>query len=263
MKKKLLGPKTDKMLTQMLWGVGGLLMFILIISAISQKRESVIEDIKVHVEMLPDSSRLITDKDVVTTLTRSIGRNLIGMPIGELDLERMEERVLEKDPFISNADVYLDARNNLNIDIQQREPLIRLIDANGKTYYMDQDGKHMPTSVNFTARVPVATGYIPPFTPEYLKKKRHTLKSLFYFAKKVSADPFMSALTEQIFVTKKREFIIIPKLGKQKIHFGRYENMDDKFERLKIFYEEGLPYEGWQKYSTINLKYEGQVVCKK
>ncbi len=263
MKTKFLGPTTDKMLTRMLWLVGGLFMGMIIISAVSQKRESVIEDIVVHVEMLPDSSRLITEKDVITTLTRSQGRTLEGMPIGALDLERMEERVLEKDPFISDADVYLDARNKLHVDIRQREPLLRIIDANGKTYYIDNHGKHMPTSVNFTARVPIATGYIPPFTPEYLNKKNHTLKSLFYFAKKVHENKFMNALTEQIFVTKKREFIIIPKLGKQKILMGRYEDIEDKFERLKIFYTEGLPYEGWQKYKTIDLKYEGQVVCKK
>ncbi len=263
MKKKFLGPKTDLMLTRMLWAVGGLLMGMVIISAVSQKRESIIGDISVNVEMLPDSSRLITEKDVITTLTRSIGRNIQGMPVGTLDLERVEERILEKDPFIADADVYMDARNVLNVDIRQREPLLRIIDANGKTYYIDKEGKHMPTSVNFTARVPVANGYIPPFTPEYLRKKRHTLKSLYYFAKKIREDEFMNALTEQIFVTQKREFIIVPKLGKQKIFFGRYENMDDKFKRLKIFYEEGIPYEGWQKYKTINLKFDGQVVCKK
>jgi cell division protein FtsQ len=33
--------------------------------------------------------------------------------------------------------------------------------------------------------------------------------------------------------------------------------------RLKIFYKEGMPYEGWRKYETINLKYSGQVVCKR
>ncbi len=263
MKTKFLGPKTDLILTRMMWVVGGLLMGMLIISAVSQKRESVVENVIVNVQMLPDSSKLITEKDVVTTLTRSIGRTLEGMPISSLDLERMEERVLEKDPFISDADVYLDARNNLHVDILQREPVLRVIDANGKSYYMDVNGKHMPTSVNFTARVPVANGYIPPFTPEFLKKKRHTLKSLFYFSKKVREDKFMHALTEQIFVTQKREFIIIPKLGQQKILFGRYEDIDEKFDRLRTFYEEGMPYEGWHKYKTINLKFDGQVVCKK
>lgn len=55
-------------------------------------------------------------------------------------------------------------------------------------------------------------------------------------------------------------------VGDLKIIFGSaYSNkqVNDKFTRLKIFYKEGLPYEGWDKYSEINLKYDGQIVCRK
>lgn len=263
MKTKLLNPKTDKLLTRLLWVVGGFLLVMMIVSAVSQKRESVTNNIIIDVETLPDSSKLITENDILTTLTRSLGRNPEGMPIEKLDLQRMEERILEKDPFISNADVYVDARSRLHIDIQQREPFLRIIDASGRNYYLDNDGKHMPTSINFTARVPVATGYIPSYTPEYMSKKNGTLRHLFLFMKKIQKDEFMNALTEQVFVTKKREFIVIPKVGKQKLLFGKNRDVEEKFKRLKVFYMEGMPYEGWQKYSTINLKYEGQVVCKK
>lgn len=263
MNKKLFSPKTDKLLTQLLWAAGGILLTMMIISAVSQKRESVTNSIIINVETLPDSSKLITEKDILTTLTRSLGRNPEGTPIEQLDLKRMEERILEKDPFISDADVYVDARSRLHIDIKQREPFLRIIDANGRNYYLDKDGKYMPTSINFTARVPVATGYIPSYTPEYRTKKNGTLKHLFSFVEKIHKDEFMSTLTEQIFVTKKREFIIIPKIGKQKLLMGKNRDVEEKFERLKVFYTEGMPYEGWQKYSTINLKYEGQVVCKK
>jgi len=41
------------------------------------------------------------------------------------------------------------------------------------------------------------------------------------------------------------------------------DQVKDKFTRLKIFFKEGLPYEGWDKYSEINLIYNGQVVCRK
>lgn len=263
MKTKFLSPKTDKMLTKLLWVVGGILLTMMIISAVSQKRESVTKSIIINVETLPDSSKLITEKDILTTLTRSMGRNPEGMPIEELDLKRMEERVLEKDPFISDADVFVDARSRLHIDIKQREPFLRIIDAGGRNYYLDKDGRYMPTSINFTARVPVATGYIPSYTPEYREKKNGTLRHLFAFAEKIHNDEFMSALTEQIFVNKKREFIVIPKIGKQKLLFGKNRDVEEKFKRLKIFYAEGMPYEGWQKFATINLQYEGQVVCKR
>ncbi len=252
----------NNILTKATYLVGTILLLILISSAVSQQKNEIIKDVFISVEQLPDSSKLITEKDILTAITRSMGRSPHGMPISDINLQRLEEKVLEKDPFISTADVYIDANEKLHIDITQREPLLRIIDANGKSYYLDKQGKHMPLSVNFTARVPVANGYIPPFTPDY-DKKRPELRDLYRLAQDLEKDPFMKAHTEQIFMTKKREFILVPNLGKHKIILGRYRDIADKFERLKIFYKEGMPYEGWQKYKSINLKYDGQVVCKK
>ena len=39
--------------------------------------------------------------------------------------------------------------------------------------------------------------------------------------------------------------------------------MEEKFNKLEIFYSEGLNYVGWNKYSIIKLDYNGQVVCEK
>ena len=41
------------------------------------------------------------------------------------------------------------------------------------------------------------------------------------------------------------------------------EVVADKFNRLKVFYKEGMPHEGWEKYNTIIVKYEGQIVGRK
>ncbi len=252
-----------KTVNRILGVVVAIFLLVIIISAVEKKGGSHTEDILVHVRSLPDSSKLITEGNVITAMTRGLGRSVQGMPVADLDLRRIEENILEKDPFIKDADVYIDAENRLHIDVEQRQPIVRIIDAKGKSYYLDKEGNFMPLSSNFTARVPVATGYIPPYTPEYQRKKQDALRYLFSLMEDIQSDEFMLALAEQIFVTENREFIIVPKLGKQKILLGRYENIEDKFKRLKIFYKEALPYEGWNKYKTINLKFKGQVVCKK
>lgn len=259
----LMNPKINKWIPIVIAISAGIIIVSLIQDAISQKRESAISDINIHVIPLADGSKLITEKNILTTLTRSIGKTPKGMAMKNLDLGRIEERVLEKDPFIAEADVYIDARNVLHIDIQQRQPFLRIIDAKGRNYYLDVEGKRMPTSVNFTARVPVATGYIPSYTPEYQSKRNGTLRHLFQFTEKIQKDEFMNALTEQIFVTQKREFVIIPKLGRQKLFFGRNNSVEKKIRRLKVFYQEGVPYKGWQQYASIDLRYKGQVICKK
>jgi cell division protein FtsQ len=55
-------------------------------------------------------------------------------------------------------------------------------------------------------------------------------------------------------------------IGDQKIVFGTAyseEEVKEKFKRLKIFYKEAIPYEGWAKYNEISVKYDGQIVCRK
>ena len=55
----------------------------------------------------------------------------------------------------------------------------------------------------------------------------------------------------------------LPLIGDQKIVLGSARKIEDKLHRLKIFYQQGMPYAGWNLYETINLKYNGQVVCRK
>ncbi|MEO0875832.1 MAG: hypothetical protein AAFY48_14655, partial [Bacteroidota bacterium] len=64
-------------------------------------------------------------------------------------------------------------------------------------------------------------------------------------------------------LNKRGEMILSPKVGKQTILLGRFHNTADKLERLKTFYREGLPYKGWKAYRSFDLRYSGQVVCKK
>jgi len=55
-------------------------------------------------------------------------------------------------------------------------------------------------------------------------------------------------------------------VGDQKIIFGTAhskEEVQEKFKKLTIFYNEAMPFEGWNTYSEISLKFEDQIVCKK
>ena len=162
-----------------------------------------------------------------------------------------------------NADVFVDAKNQVHIEIEQREPVLRIIDKNGLNYYLDKFGKKMPLSKHFTARVLVATGNIPPFDPDFLQRKKHILKDLFELTNIILKDEFLEPMMEQIYVTSEKEFELSPNLGDQKILLGKMDNIDDKLFYLKTFYKEAMPYKGWQKYKTINLKFKGQVVASK
>lgn len=245
------------------WLVALFFSIAIILSAVQQRDSSLVRDVKVNILPLESGNSLLNEEEVKLAIQRMFGTPIEGMPLNQIDVERIE-RVLEEDPFVINADAYVDSRNIVNVKIEQREPMLRIIDNNDLSYYLDKDGNKMPLSKHFAARVLVATGNLPPYDPLFLQTERsNRLKEAFELSELILEDEFYKALIDQIYVSNTGEFTMIPKVGDQKIIFGKYDNVKDKLENLKIFYQEGMPYEGWQKYRTINLKYKGQVVCER
>ncbi len=142
---------------------------MIVLSAIGKKETSPAKEVVVKVAPLAGGKLLINDKDVREMVSTVYGYTLEGRPTGQIDLQRIE-KMLENDPFVFNADVFLNARNTVNIHIEQREPVLRIIDNNGLNYYLDKDGVKMPVSKRAAAHVMVATGNIPPHAPDFLER---------------------------------------------------------------------------------------------
>ena len=243
--------------------IGVALVVVIGIAAIMNKRKGNVKDIVVNIQHLQDGENdLIKDKDIKEILRRGFEENVAEMKVSRVDVQRAE-RILEQDPFIENSEVFIDADNKLNIKIVQREPICRVIDNNGLNYYMDKNGIKMPPSKYFSARVPIITGAVPPHVTDFLARKKYGLKDVYNLVKQLQADEFYKTFIQQIVVDAGGEFTLIPVLGDQKIRIGTIDDLDDKLKRIRIFYDEAMPYEGWRKYATISVKYKGQIVCKK
>jgi cell division protein FtsQ len=222
---------------------------------------------------IPDSlkHRFIRTKDVLN-LVQSSGVNWIGQYINQINTQQIESLVY-KHPAVKEAKVYKTIAGSINIEVLQRQPLIRIINRYGDAYYIDDEGKAMPWSTHFTARVLVANGNIGNrFDFSSAREANilndsiaayHTLKDLFLLASYINDDKFWRAHFEQVFVEENGDFELIPRIGGHLIIFGKMENMEEKFSNLQQLYTLGLPNEGWNKYSIINLKFRNQVVCTK
>lgn len=123
-----------------------------------------------------------------------------------------------------------------------------------ESYYIDENGDIMPTTSSFTAYLPLATGYI---THSYAKSQ------LYPMAVYLKNNPFWDAQIEQIYVTENNEIELIPRIGDNLILLGKIDNFEQKLENLQCLYEQALSKVGWNKYDTINLKYNNQVICSK
>jgi cell division protein FtsQ len=240
--------------------IGLFLLFAFL--AIKQTSEALkINSIEVAIDQSVDLSFI--DSNKVLDIVREVVKTpIIGSSKKQFNLALVERR-LEAYPFIDKADVVIDFSGKLLIKIIQREPILRIINAQGMSYYVANNGYKMPLHFDFTPRVMVATGNITETLVDSAFVKSPMLKDLLLIANYCSANEFWRAQIEQLFVDNYNDILLIPKVGNHSIVFGSAEHLDSKFARLLTFYKKGLNAVGWQKYQQINLKFEGQIVAEK
>lgn len=186
------------------------------------------------------------------------------------------EKSLNSHPAIENAEVAADINGEIKIDITQRTPVLRIINKDGESFYIDSQTKLMPLNDNYSARVIIASGFIyEPFSRRYQYsvdqiKKSETFKEvsllddIYDVADFINKDSVLTNLIHQIYVNEEKEIELFPVIGNQKIVFGSATDVAEKFNKLKLFYTEGMnKADSWTKYSNINLKYKNLVVCTK
>jgi cell division protein FtsQ len=165
---------------------------------------------------------------------------------------------------------------DVNINIKQRKPVVRIMNTHGESFYIDNKATIMPLADHYTARVLVVNGFIPEkysqlYNYSILQIEKDSafkaitvIDDIYEVANYIKNDTLLNSLITQAYINKEREIELYPAIGNQKILFGTGTDIADKFEKLKIFYTQGLnSVNGWDKYSTINLKYKNQVVCIK
>lgn len=212
----------------------------------------------------------LTVSDIKEYLNK-LGFKKEGQPISEINTVEIEAQIAQN-PYVAHTEVYDKMDGTVIINIQQSNPIVRVINMNGTHYYLDETGRRMPLNKHYTSHVPIANGYIPTgYEPDPAINPKDTgtfprdslLHKIYLIAKQISKDDFLKAMIEQIYVNEKNEFELVPKVGDQMILFGDAVNIEDKFENLIYFYRDGMKRKGWDAYSIINLKYKNQVICTK
>ncbi|MBT8326573.1 MAG: hypothetical protein KJP21_02550, partial [Bacteroidia bacterium] len=177
----------------------------------------------------PIEKQLITENLVKDKLEEWYTNGLSGVLKKDINLIDVESNIKNL-PAVKDAEVSFDLRGELKIEIEQRVPVVRIINSNGASYYLDNEYSKIPSAGTDVARVPIANGNF----SEAMIKKVYTLSTY------VQENGFMQALTEQIFVNKKGDLIIIPKVRNQTIVIGDTLDIEEKFIKLIDFYKHGL-----------------------
>lgn len=103
-------------------------------------------------------------------------------------------------------------------------------------------------------------------TKRELTRQAAEFDAMVAMIRHIISDSFLNADITQIVATgdKRRslQLAIVPRVANVTVDLGTTENLERKLATLRRFYDKGLSRIGWDKYSQISLRYDGQVVCR-
>ncbi|MBK9176177.1 MAG: hypothetical protein IPM46_07545 [Flavobacteriales bacterium] len=226
---------------------------------------------EVKVRVLGGEGVHFVDEMAVRRVIMNQGTAVLGVPSAQVEIAAIEQR-LRAIPCVADAEVYHDMAGNLHVKVRQREPVLRVINADGSGFYIDREGWTLPLDDDYTARVPVAMGWLmePGASRGVIRVNAHDSlvnryrsDDLYRLALFLREDPFWGALIDQVVVNADGQMELVPTVGGQRILIGDGTALEQRFAKLKLFYAEGIPKADWRRYSRIDLRFGDQVVCTK
>lgn len=245
-----------KIVRNIIWSLLAIASVSLLIAAMRAKNNLDTAGVVINIQPSPDAS-FISENDVLGVLKKNGAIN--GTEINAVNLNNLELQ-LQKNPWIKNAEVFIDNKQILHANIQLRSPLARIFTVSGNSFYIDSSCTKMPLVSTMPERMIVFSSF-----PSDKNKLSIPDSLLMQQVKKIAtfitADSFWMAQTAQVDISDEGKFILIPVLGDQQIILGNADNLDEKFRALMSFYQQAWKTLGFEKYSTISVEFSGQVVA--
>lgn len=190
----------------------------------------------------------------------------VGLPLDSVNLDRIEKLVMSRSA-VRSCEVWLTDDGILHLDISQREPVVRFDDGHNG-YYSDATGFIFPLQSRGSAEVPVVDGKLPlkvergfkgmPEDPAQLEWLKQVIGLVNYIKGSVWENNI-----KQITVDAKGDLVLTPWEGRERFIFGEPVRIQEKLLLMRSYYEAVVPSMEPGYYSTVDLRYRNQLVCRK
>jgi len=207
----------------------------------------------------------ITVDDVKTYIDREYGQ-YIGVGLDSIDLVKIE-KIVDNRSAVLKSQAYMTKDGTLHIDVTQRRPVVRFQKKDGG-FYADADGCIFPLQRTYASHVQVVDGNIPIAANSGYKgeikspEEREWFKKIMELVNYIERDRVWKNKIVQIHVSDNGDIILIPRYGKEQFIFGQPVDIDEKFRKMEKYYKNIIPEKGKDRYRKIDLKYNGQIVCR-
>jgi cell division protein FtsQ len=233
--------------------------FVVVLGFVGSESEKVICN-RIEVTLSDTArSRFVTEADV-RQLLEGTGLPMQGYPISQIETRKLE-RCLEENPYVRNAEVSKVISGELEVWVEQRVPLVRIMPDGETGFYLDHEGHVLPLSNQYVPLTLLVSGHIS--VPRQGEELGTQLQEILHFSNYLATHPFWQAQIVQVYVDRRGEYELIPRVGAHQILFGSMDQWEKKLDNLELLYRQGLSKYGWNTYETINLKYTNQVICSK
>ena len=205
---------------------------------------------RVDVEVVnADSTSFVTPQGVLGDL-KGQGISLVGKNMGDIDASDIEE-ALRLSPYLENADIVKCMDGRILIRVSQLVPVLRVFDGT-ESYYVNRAGKRMMATPNYHCDVPVVQGHF---------SRAYPVTRILPLVDYVEKDSLLHSLVTMYCVRDTNNIIIVPNISGHVVNIGNAQGFENKFAKLRLFYDQVMPKRGWNTYDTISVKWSHQVVA--
>lgn len=220
----------------------------------------------IRIEILDSTENsFVSASDVRRFIDRSYG-NVIGEPLDSIDLTKIEH-IVDSRSAVRKSQAYVTRDSLLNVKVTQRRPVVRFQKKDGG-FYADAEGYIFPLQNTYASHVQIVDGNIPLAANSGYKGDIEDPQEREWFLKVMNVINHMEGSKVwrgkivQISVDDKGELILIPREGNERFLFGQPHSLEDKFRKMEKYYTTIIPEKGADRYRTVDVRFEGQIVCK-
>ena len=200
---------------------------------------------EVSVSITPNTNYFVSGDSIKKLVLKYIDKSKDSITISLIEQE------LDKNTYVEKSQVFKTVGQKLNVNINQKEPIARLI-TKDSVFYLDRNSNFMSLSKLQSVKVPIVFGYDSETDLEYLTKISLLIKE----------DSFLESNISQILVNDNN--ISLKLRGYQaSILIGEKIKLKNKIKNLKAFYIRANEENNLNSYKELNLQFDNQVVAVK
>ncbi len=246
------------MLRMTLWSAVGIVLFVLLLSAMHRNNKLVCKGTEILIEGY-NNEMFISEAEVKKMLEDELQQKIEGSAVEQINLRQLE-RSLQKNPWISKAQIFVDNQQQLHVGIAERMPVARVFTRGGISFYLDSAAVVLPLSVNEIADVPVFTN-VPDGDAKMTKTDSLLWKQVSKMGNFIRKDSLLLLQLGQIDIVENAAYVMYPAIGNHTVLFGGADAYEEKLKRLSVFYRKIFGKVGLNKYEILDLRYDKQIVA--